>query len=666
MTTSEIRGRVSKQRTLIRKQFINELPVICFFLFLFYSVLFVFGTHYIMVVSVIIVFFRTNYKRGQSWNSFLKLCAMQLLMSLFAFVATLNFPLRIILNLIVPFWLVFRKSSQFNQMGYFSGLMTFTFLQLMPVNLHGFLIQTMVMLYGLGCFLIIILINQYIHPKTPDYLTEQKGLLIFSDWVTRLTQGEENKESAENLLKCMQTLYQKAYLKRGNREFLAMDGKISNMFALLFQRAVYFMNSYYQAEMIEEEYARDYAKRIAVYIAKVGGCQFWEKAEREVLQQEGKLFVEEAEGLKGDVYKYFLNFMALFLIILNNFEQKEIQTKDINWTVSVQQYSNKKLFNKMKLDAFETRFALRMCAVLTLSFTYVVLIGADHGYWLPLNAFLLLRPMYEDSKYRMKTRFIGTAVGCILLSLLFPILPGPIGHIILASIMGLCMYTATPGTWIHTLFSTCYALSMTTIAMEKNTAIELRLLYVIIAILLVLAINKFFFPTSMGRQFRYNFQLIFHMHHVYLRILENSLSIPLDYGVICDAQMQYHLVHDQVIQYLKKKDTEENRYYRQLLSISWLMVSEMEQILFLVNTRRRGVEDAQILESYISYTDYVLNQVQQMLQLKTESDIREIGDMNYKQRIDSEPELSLLMVQYAKNLSRLYQIVCVRMQKRVS
>lgn len=665
MTTYKIREKISKQGKLIRKQFVNALPVMCFFLFLFYSVLFMFGSKYIIVVPIITVFFQINYKKGHSWNSFFRLCGMQLCMSFFAFVATLNFPLRLILNLVVPFWLVSRKSSQFNQMGYFSGLMTFTFLQLMPVNLHGFLIQTAVMLYGLGCLGGIILIYQITHPKAPDYQIEHKGLLLLSDWLIGLIQGEENIESVEALWSCMQSLYQKAYQKRGNKEIFTSNGKISYMFALLFQRAVYFMNSY-QGEMIEEDYAREYVKKVAAYIEKASVCRFWERSEREVLKQEGKQFLKDTEKLQGELYKYFRNFTRLFLIILDNFEQKEMQTKGTTWTLSGDKQFNRKLFRKWKLDSFETRFALRMSAVLTLSFTYVVLIRADHGYWLPLNAFLLLRPMYEDSKYRMKTRFIGTAAGCILIAFLVPILPGRMGHIILASMMALCMYTATAGTWVHTLFSTCYALSMTTIAMEKTTAIELRLLYVVIAILLVLAINKFFFPTSMGRQFRYNFQLIFHMHHVYLRILENSLSKPMDYSIIYDAQMQYHLVHDQILQYLKKSNTEENQYYKKLLSVSWLMVSEMEQILFLVNTKRRGIEDAKILETYIAYTDYVLNEIQQMLHLKIEPEIREIEGMNYKQKIEGEPELSLLMTQYAKNLSRLYKLVCVHMQKRAS
>ena len=44
-----------------------------------------------------------------------------------------------------------------------------------------------------------------------------------------------------------------------------------------------------------------------------------------------------------------------------------------------------------------------------------------------------------------------------------------------------------------------------------------------------------------------------------------------------------------------------------------------------------------------------------------ETDIREIKEMNYKKEIDGEPELSFLMMQYGKNLSKLYGMVCVHM-----
>lgn len=83
----------------------------------------------------------------------------------------------------MPFALIFLKASQFNQMGYFSGLMTFTFLQLMPVDFSGFLVQTAAMLWGLCIFIILVLLFQVRFPKTPGYQTRQKGLLLIGSWL---------------------------------------------------------------------------------------------------------------------------------------------------------------------------------------------------------------------------------------------------------------------------------------------------------------------------------------------------------------------------------------------------------------------------------------------------------------------------------------------------
>src|SRR5699024_9049763 len=84
--------------------------------------------------------------------------------------------------------------------------------------------------------------------------------------------------------------------------------------------------------------------------------------------------------------------------------------------------------------------------------------GSDdlHSYWFVMNAFLLRRPMYEDSRYRMKTRFIGTAAGCILITIILYFCNASVFHLLIAGIMVICMYTATPGTITHAAFVTCF------------------------------------------------------------------------------------------------------------------------------------------------------------------------------------------------------------------
>ena len=63
------------------------------------------------------------------------------------------------------------------------------------------------------------------------------------------------------------------------------------------------------------------------------------------------------------------------------------------------------------------------------------------------------------------------------------------------------------------------------------------------------------------------------------------------------------------------------------------------------------------MENYISYTDYVLNQIQQLLHIRQEKHVKKIKEMHYQRWVDNDSELSYLMTRYAKNLSSLYRMV---------
>lgn len=162
------RGNLMKQSSFyqfydraedIRHKFISALPVIVFFLLMFYSVIFLFGTQYVMVVSLATLLFQVNYKKQHSFVSLLALIAQQMILLVLAHIATLHLAFCLILNLVVPFWLIFSKSSQFNQLGYFSSLMTFTFLQLMHMDWNGFVTQLEAMAFCCAVIFAAVLIN---------------------------------------------------------------------------------------------------------------------------------------------------------------------------------------------------------------------------------------------------------------------------------------------------------------------------------------------------------------------------------------------------------------------------------------------------------------------------------------------------------------------------
>lgn len=92
------------------------------------------------------------------------------------------------------------------------------------------------------------------------------------------------------------------------------------------------------------------------------------------------------------------------------------------------------------------------------------------------------------------------------------------------------------------------------------------------------------------------------------------------------------------------------------------MSAEMEQMLFLVGQKRRGVQARQQMCRYIDYTDEILDQIQSILHLKKEKRSTDLEGKRYQRYIEGERELSMLMTRYGKNLSRLYVVVSRKYQ----
>ncbi|HJB34953.1 MAG TPA: hypothetical protein H9775_10505 [Candidatus Blautia merdipullorum] len=67
-----------------------------FFLCLFFWVLNIFGSQYVMIVSLVTVLFQVNYKKRNTLKSLLGISALQLALSFLAYIATLSFPFSMI------------------------------------------------------------------------------------------------------------------------------------------------------------------------------------------------------------------------------------------------------------------------------------------------------------------------------------------------------------------------------------------------------------------------------------------------------------------------------------------------------------------------------------------------------------------------------------------
>lgn len=515
-----------------------------------------------------------------------------------------------------------------------ASAMGFVFLQLRPIPYADFMTYLLVMAGSLGFAVCCLLLSSYGHRKQDDYVPVRKGIALLRQQMDACLNQKAALTQKEELANVQRMLYKQAYQSRGFTYIATKEGRLRYLFALLLQRSSYFLENM--------DHIPVYSEQQQVLLERF--VQFLEHAENfndtdnTVLLEEGQKLFRASRRKQDDVSLFLHNFLQLFTQILKDLQDRKKEAVHREWKLPEEQ----KLRNRLHMDSFEFRFASRLSLVLLCGFLFARLSKLDHSYWLVLNAFLLLQPMYEESAYRLKTRFIGTILGCTVIYLVLPYFPGVAGHFLFASIVVSLMYCATPGTWIQAMFSTCFAITLTSLAMQETIAIEMRLIYVAAAILLVLVINRFFFPTSRSGLFHANMKRMFHLQHSYLRILQMSLDAPLDYGIIMDALTSFHMVYDQILEYLQGS-SEDIELYHHLLSAFWHMSVEIEQMIFTVQHDTLTKEQVQTIQHFIHICDAMIQRC-------------EAGKANQKEKEEfltdfSDHELLYLMQRYYRHVS---------------
>ena len=250
---------------------------------------------------------------------------------------------------------------------------------------------------------------------------------------------------------------------------------------------------------------------------------------------------------------------------------------------------------RLSLNNFEVRFALRLAVVMTISTTVSLLWEFEHTYWFPLHAFLLLQPSYEESAHRMITRPVGTAIGCLVVHLVYPWLPGLTGVFAFALAMISLMYCCTPGSWVHPIFSTSFALALATLTVKEGQAIQLRLFYLLLAVALVLVVNRFLVPTRKATQFRHNLRTLCRLQASYWEMVQRSLHAPGRPERSGEILACFHLVYHEAAQYAAALPAGEAERYRTVLLTLWNLFAHVEQVECLVLTGELGEEEYPVL-----------------------------------------------------------------------
>ncbi|RGD75276.1 FUSC family protein [Anaerofustis stercorihominis] len=638
-----ILGDFIKDIKNLPRNYVAQLPTIFFFIILFIVIVSFFGAQYAIMVSAFTTVFKVKYPKNLSINELFKLFLLEALLCFLGIIATFNIFLCVFLNISVLFILVVFQSSQFNPKGAFAYVMTFIFVQLKPLGISNFSFELFVMLICDIFLIVSLMLFSFFNKKEYSQIKNlQEGLSILSNRLLLINSGEY-KRVCDELFSYSTSYQQSAYLKKSRVGKTTNKVKIDYMMAILFQRSTYLCSDLNNGDYINKFECMICIDSLSIFLNNVRIKI--EENDNSILISEAKKLIKIGKFKDERIKTFYNSFLYMLILILKNVTIENRDNIKHPLTENVNKYLNR-LNRKFSSKSFEVRYAIRLIFVMTLTVSLCKIFNISHLYWIPLNALLLLQPGYEESNKRMITRPIGTVIGCIIIFFIYPYLPGVTGIFILSFLMLSIMYSLTPGTWYQPIFSTVYALSMASLSMNNTTAIQMRLLYLFIAVFIVMLVNNLLFPNKKEYMFKLNINTLNDIQFMSWELIYKSLLSHIDNGMFHNALNYFHMIYMDSENYIKgMEDTNKAKKYRDILTVHWRMLSEAEQILWVIQTRSIDYNDMENLFRLADYfTHLEINDLFIDNDYLNDNFIFEDDNVNYFTR------------QYIININRLFEI----------
>ena len=603
--------KLKKAGASFRSNFLDVWPVILFFIALFSLMVSLFGLRYAMLVSAFTTTFKIRRNQDRTPASSLRLVLNSFLLCFLAYFASLHLAACILINFIVPFLLILIHSSQFSPKGYFAYTMLFVFLELRPPDAAHLPQELAALSLGLAAVIIAIPLYRHFLTRSKDRRDEiRQGLLELAELLTKIAERDFDPKDAARMERLEQKFQSYSYQSHRFFSRSSRHRQVYDMLAILFQRAAYLMTDTSWHRELDGAHMQS-LRRLSAFLEKAAsGYQL--SGDNSALIAKAQSMLDHMDLPSGRLRIFSRSFLHMLILLMRTLEQEPQDAPRMSLPrfapTSVRDlFANAKehIRCRFRLEAFEFRFALRCALVITVSYTICMLLPLPRAYWLPVNAFILIQPSFEESVHRMKTRPIGTLIGCLLEALIGPLLPGTAARFLFALFMLSLMYCATPGSWNHPIFSTCYALTLTSMSMGTSsaisltTAIGLRLFYIAFAVVLVFLANRLVFPTPADRQLDINVRRLHRLLGSYWGIIRSNAnsrdSLSLSGEILSYFGMLYHRSMD-ILRSLP--DEAQQRKLEPLLLNLWQLMSELEQIAFLANANTLDARDRMILSLF--------------------------------------------------------------------
>lgn len=598
-----------------RDRLIGTLPVIAFFIVLFWIVQLGFGDSYLLAVSPFTTLFQTRLEKYNPPSQYARFFLVSALALVGARLAVTSVALCVIVNLAMPFALVFMRSSQLNPRRYFPYTMLFAFLQLRPENLvESFATQAAVLAACCATLSTGLVATGALRRRAREARRKLHGcvLRLADDLALAAERGVDEGLRAE-LLALRREFAALAYSAREDSAAPARTVNLLDMLATLAQRTAYLTGNFDWSDRHRAEHAA-LLGRLAALTRELdavidAGASIGRRA---ALAERARVLLAELTVDEPRFRIFCRGYLNMLVLILRTAADPQQRP----WRMSAAHAARTVLFRKRPtLDSFEMRFSVRCGVVLAVSCTANLLLPVDHLYWYVLHAYLLLQPFPDESSRRMRTRMAGTALGCVFVHAVALLNLGWAGVMVLGMALVAPLYAATPGTVTSAFFATAYAVTMASVSIDDGYATFMRLASLALAVLTVALVNRLVLPMSDRRLFAADVRQLFSMVRSGWSLVRETLEARVDTVVTSERLLHFQMVHTQANALLdaitaageKNAEIAEVARYRdaadRMLFCLWEIGCELEQLELLVRLGAVRPGERGVLERVIDLAE---------------------------------------------------------------
>lgn len=424
-----------------------------------------------------------------------RILLIDLLIVLVAFISSLNVWTGVVINFFAIFLIIYIVSSPYDTTFYKPFIMLYIFTQYANISIYELPNRLLSVVFGA----LAIIIGTYIKRDNAKNILGNSINSAFKNIKNQLENILVNKfddKLTENCSKIMMDLVYKVYITRYRNYLTTNLGTIQfKLYLNIEYLNLELKNVYeeYNIRKISKEQLLDLLSLLDLIL-----CYSKEKNNLDNIIYKNEFIIEKYKNASESFSEklFIISSIVEQIKALDKLGDKEINKLYTEWERSYLDKPKivfKEYFNRTSI---RFKFAMRMAITLTFSIFIAEFLGFYKVIWAIITIMSIMQPYYEDTISKSKERVKGNIIAIVFTGIVIHLFNEK-WVTILILILSLYLLYGFKEYYKISLFAAIASICVSSISIDINKLLFLRILYVVIGVIVVLFANKFIFPYKL-------------------------------------------------------------------------------------------------------------------------------------------------------------------------